>query len=66
MVTNFEGQQLKQMKMKEGLIKERVAVKLKKKKKGGPNPLSMKKKKSQLKGVKDKTIDKKKKKVPNK
>lgn len=60
LVTNFEGEQLKLMKKKQGLIKEPKVVKLKKqKKKGGPNPLSVKKKKvDNLKGVKEKTIDK--------
>lgn len=61
LVTNFEGEQLKLMKKKQGLIKEpKVVKKLKKqKKKGGPNPLSVKKKKvDNLKGVKEKTIDK--------
>lgn len=61
LVTNFESEQLKLMKKMQGLIKEpKVVKKLKKqKKKGGPNPLSVKKKKvDNLKGVKEKTIDK--------
>lgn len=59
-VTSFEGEQLKLLKKKEGLVKVPKVHKIKKKKKGGPNPLSCKKKKS-LNAVKDKTIDKKKK-----
>lgn len=60
-VSSFEGEQLKLLKKKEGLVKESKIHKIKRKKKGGPNPLSCKKKKSALNGVKDKAIDKKKK-----
>lgn len=60
-VSSFEGEQLKLLKKKEGLVKEPKIHKIKKKKKGGPNPLSCKKKKSNLHGLKEKVIDKKKK-----
>lgn len=64
-VSTFEDERLSQLKKKEGLIKEVKPAKLKKlKKKGGPNPLSCKKKKEKpqddkLKKV-QKTIQKKK------
>lgn len=72
-VTAFEGEQLKQIKKKEGLIKENKEMKMRrKKKKGGPNPLSCKKKKPKsdnLNSIKNKAIDKTKKqkkvKIPN-
>lgn len=57
-VSSFEDVQLKLLKKKEGLAKEKVH-KIKRKKKGGPNPLSCKKKKSALNVIKDKAIKKK-------
>lgn len=60
-VTSFEGEQLKQLKRREGLVKEPKLRTIRKKRKGGPNPLSCKKKKSSLNAVKDKAIDKNKK-----
>ncbi|KAG5682852.1 hypothetical protein PVAND_012174 [Polypedilum vanderplanki] len=64
-VSNFEGEQLKQIKKKEGLIGEKKIKKVKIKKKGGPNPLSCKKKQAKsscnLNSIQNKTIDKTKK-----
>lgn len=60
-VSSFENEQLKQLKKKEGLLPSVIKLKPKIKKIKGPNPLSCKKKKSELKGVQDKVIDKKKK-----
>lgn len=68
-VSEFEGEQLVQMKKKEGIVEEKKVIKVKHKKKGGPNPLSCKKKKIKINnnqgktnGVKNKAIDKKKRK----
>lgn len=60
-VSSFEDERLTKLKKQEGLIKEPPPAKLKKlKKKGGPNPLSCKKKKAdKLKKVQSKTIGKK-------
>lgn len=64
-VTSFEEGRLKSLLKKEGLIQEPKPVKIKKiKKKGGPNPLSCKKKKSnsqddKLRKVQSKAIAKK-------
>jgi U3 small nucleolar RNA-associated protein 23 len=44
-VSTFEGEQLTLMKKKEGILEEVKVKKFKIKKKGGPNPLSCKKKK---------------------
>lgn len=60
-VSSHEETRLNQIKKREGLIKEVPLAKVKKlKKKGGPNPLSCKKKKDdKLRKVKSKTIVKK-------
>lgn len=62
-VSSFEDENIVQLKKKEGLIKEPKVFKLKKKKKGGPNPLSCKKKKSKpdIHRTRNRVIDKKKK-----
>lgn len=58
-VSSFEGEQLGQLKKKEGIVEDKKGPKIKhKKKKGGPNPLSCKKKKSKELGIKNKAIDK--------
>lgn len=61
-VSTFEDKQLTQLKKREGLVEEIKPVKIKKvKKKGGPNPLSCKRKKQdKLRQVANKTITKKK------
>lgn len=65
MMSSFEDERLSKLKKREGLIQEPKLHKVaKKKKKGGPNPLSCKKKKTKpqdkLRKVQHKTIDKKK------
>ena len=58
-VSSFEGEQLVQLKKKEGIVEEKKVPKVKhKKKKGGPNPLSCKKKQLKLTEIKNKAIDK--------
>lgn len=59
-VSSFEGEQLVQMKKKEGLIEEKKFVNKTKHKKKGPNPLSCKKKKFKnvSSGIPNKSIDK--------
>lgn len=60
-VSSFENERLHKIKKQEGLIKEPLPIKQKKKLKKGPNPLSCKKKKDdKLRKVKIKTIAKKK------
>lgn len=60
-VSTFEDKQLTQLKKKEGLVPEPQPAKIKKvKKKGGPNPLSCKRKKDdKLRQVTNKVIGKK-------
>jgi U3 small nucleolar RNA-associated protein 23 len=62
-VSGFESQQLKQIKKKEGIVKEKKEIRAKIKKKG-PNPLSCMKKqtKGPINAIKDKAINKMKKK----
>jgi U3 small nucleolar RNA-associated protein 23 len=60
-VSSFEGEQLVQLKKKEGIVEAKKVPRVKHKKKKGPNPLSCKKKQpkdSQLTGIKNKAIDK--------
>lgn len=62
-VSSFEDERLSKLKKEEGLMETAKVLKARKpKKKGGPNPLSCKKKKAQdqLRKVNHKTIDKKK------
>lgn len=66
-VSSFEGERLKELKKKEGLIVAPKAVRVKKKKVKGPNPLSCKKKGTKpddkLRKIHNKTIHKKKKNI---
>lgn len=61
-VSSFEGQQLAQMKKREGIVEVKKIIKKKFKKKSGPNPLSCKKKKSKINNslTKDSSVNKKK------
>ncbi|CAG9802837.1 unnamed protein product [Chironomus riparius] len=61
-VSSFEGEQLVQLKKKEGIVEIKKVTKVKLKKRKGPNPLSCKKKQSkdssQITGIKNKAINK--------